>query len=146
MEQLFREPKKTMWETLQAALSTDARSKKFGNILVGLLIPALGKLEQASDRTEQIHRNVRVAFALAMYKNDEGRYPPKLDALAPKYLPQVPNDLFSGKELIYRPTAAGYLFYSVGVNGRDDQGRSVDDTPPGDDLPVRMPSATPKTK
>jgi hypothetical protein len=63
----------------------------------------------------------------------------KLEALAPKYLAEVPGDLFSGKPLIYRPSEKGYLLYSVGVNGQDDQGRSYDDDPPGDDLVVRMP-------
>ena len=116
------------WGTVHAVVNVDARSKKLGNVIICLMMPAFSQVQHAGDRVEQIHRNLRVAFALAMYRNDEGRYPPKLDALAPRYLPQVPNDLFSGKELIYRPTAAGYLLYSVGVNGRDDQGRSSEDT------------------
>ena len=136
----LKEFKVLSWETLGIAFSTDALSRKIGNIFISLLMPAIHKVQETGDRSEQIHRNLRVAFALAMYKNDEGRYPPKLNALAPRYLPQVPNDLFSGKELIYRPTDAGYLLYSVGVNGRDEEGRSSDDTPRGDDLPVRMPS------
>jgi hypothetical protein len=81
-----------------------------------------------------------------MYKSDEGRYPMKLDALAPKYLPQIPGDLFSGKDLICRLSPAGYLRFSVGLNGRDDGGRSFTDDPPGDDLPVRMPSVEPRGK
>jgi hypothetical protein len=61
------------------------------------------------------------------------------DALAPTYLPEIPQDLFSGRPLIYRPADQGYLLYSVGVNGRDEQGRSFDDDPRGDDLAIRMP-------
>ena len=44
-----------------------------------------------------------------------------------------------GKPLIYKPTAKGYLFYSVGQNGKDDGGRWYDDDPPGDDPGVKMP-------
>ncbi len=73
-------------------------------------------------------------------------YPAKLDDLAPKYLAAVPDDLFSGKPLVYRPTSKGYLFYSVGVNGKDEGGRSRDDDPPGDDLPVAMPLPALKPK
>jgi hypothetical protein len=51
----------------------------------------------------------------------------------------VPTDLYSGKALIYRPSENGYLLYSVGVNGLDEQGRGRDDTPPGDDPSIRMP-------
>ena len=47
--------------------------------------------------------------------------------------------LFAGKPLIYRPSETGYLLYSVGVNGKDDEGRWYDDDPPGDDPSVRMP-------
>jgi hypothetical protein len=79
-----------------------------------------------------------VAFALAAYRADHGSYPKTLAELAPKYLKQVPGDLFSGKELIYHPTETGYLFYSVGVNGKEG-GKLITDEPPGDDLGVRLP-------
>jgi hypothetical protein len=52
---------------------------------------------------------------------------------------KVPGDLFSGKTLIYHRTENGYLFYSVGPNGIDEQGRWYNDEPPGDDPNVRMP-------
>ena len=45
----------------------------------------------------------------------------------------------AGKALVYRPSEKGYLFYSVGVNGKDEEGRWFDDDPPGDDVGVRMP-------
>jgi hypothetical protein len=120
--------------------------KTIGDVMISLLLPAVRKVQQASDRAEQTQRNLEVAFALAAYRAEHGRYPMKLDALAPKYLPQVPNDLFSGKALVYRPSEKGYLLYSVGVNGQDDQGRSYDDDPPGDDLIVRMPLSEPRRK
>ena len=47
-----------------------------------------------------------------------GRYPAKLEDLAPAYLAAVPGDLFSGKPLVYKPAEKGYLFYSFGVNGK----------------------------
>ncbi len=113
--------------------------KLIGANLMCLLTPALVKMTQSGDRTEQNERNLHLAFALAAYKSDNGRYPMKLDALAPKYLAAIPDDLFSGKALIYRPNDAGYLLYSVGSNGKDDGGQSADDQPRGDDLVVRMP-------
>jgi hypothetical protein len=113
--------------------------KAIGDVLIGLLVPAIRKVQSAEDRIEQVRRNLQVAFALAAYQRDNRRYPAKLDDLAPKYLAAVPNDLFAGKPLIYRPTEKGYLFYSVGANGIDDGGRWLDDDPPGDDPGVRMP-------
>jgi len=115
-------------------------AKRIGEIFISLINPSQRKVQQAYDRMEQSERNLRVAFALAAYHADQGRYPARLDELAPKYLATVPDDLFSGKALVYRPSAKGYLFYSVGVNGKDEDGRSMDDGPTaGDDLPVHMP-------
>jgi hypothetical protein len=96
-------------------------------------------MQRHADGHEQRQRNLYLAFALAAYRGEHKRYPDKLEALAPTYLAEVPSDLFSGKALIYRPSENGYLLYSVGVNGRDDGGRGSADTPPGDDLHVRMP-------
>jgi hypothetical protein len=113
--------------------------KAVGDVLISLLMPAVRKVQGAYDRAEQVRRDLHVAFALAAYRADRGRYPAKLAELAPKYLAAVPGDLFSGKPLVYRPSEEGYLLYSVGVNGKDEGGRWYDDDPPGDDPSVRMP-------
>lgn len=110
-----------------------------GDILLSLLMPAIAKVQDAKDRSEQIERNVHIAFALAAYHADTGRYPAKLADLAPKYLAQVPDDLFTGKPLTYLVAERGYLFYSFGVNGKDDEGRWTTDKPAGDDPRVQMP-------
>ncbi|HVS39895.1 MAG TPA: hypothetical protein VMS17_30335, partial [Gemmataceae bacterium] len=120
--------------------------KAIGDVLICLLVPAVSKVQNAYDRDDQVQRNVQIAFALAAYRRDHGSYPAKLDDLAPKYLPAVPNDIFSGGPLVYHPSDKGYLFYSVGVNGRDEGGRSFEDDPPGDDLPVSMPLPELKAK
>jgi hypothetical protein len=109
-------------------------------------MPAVRWMKRVADRTEQGERNLHLAFALAAYRGEHGRYPEGLDALAPKYLAVVPTDLFSGQALLYRPSERGYLLYSVGVNGRDEQGHGADDTPRGDDLPIRMPLPALKRK
>lgn len=116
-----------------------AKGKVIGDVLVSLLLPAMHKVQNAYDRSQQVQDNLQLAFILAKYHRDNGRYPEKLDALAPKYLEKVPQDSFSGKPLVYRVTETGYFFYSVGINGKDEEGRTYGDNPPGDDLGVRMP-------
>jgi hypothetical protein len=110
-----------------------------GNILISTLFPGFQKVQQAADRAEQAQRNLHIAFALAAFRHDNGAYPKQLNELAPKYLPQIPNDLFSEKPLIYRPHEKGYLLYSVGANGIDEGGRWFNDDPPGDDPRIRLP-------
>jgi hypothetical protein len=116
-----------------------AVGKAIGDVLIGLLIPAVRKVQGAFDRAEQTQRNLHLAFALAAFRLDTGRYPAKLEELAPKYLAAVPGDVFSGGALVYRPMDKGYLLYSVGANGKDEEGRWYDDDPRGDDPRVRMP-------
>jgi hypothetical protein len=116
------------------------RGQAVGELLVYQMLPAVRKVHQAAQRARQIEDNLQVAFALAWYRGVKGRYPQQLAALAPRYLKRVPRDRFSGKALIYRAGKDGYLLYSVGVNGKDEGGRGYEDTPPGDDLVVRMPA------
>jgi hypothetical protein len=120
-------------------MGPSARGEQLGRILMGLLLPAVEKLQQASERNEQINRNLHLAFALAMYQRDNNRYPETLADMAPKYLDKIPDDLFAGKPLTYKREEKGYLLYSVGANGIDDGGRTFGDDPPGDDLVVRIP-------
>jgi hypothetical protein len=66
-----------------------------------------------------------VAFALERCRLAQGQYPASLDALVPAWLKQVPADLAvpAGTPLKYRREAdGGFVLYSVGLNGVDDQG------------------------
>lgn len=114
--------------------------KTFGNVLIGLLLPASSKIMDATDRCEQVARNLDVAFALALYRKETGGYPAKLADLAPKYLPVVPDDLFTGKPLVYQLEGKGYLFYSVGAHGKDGDKEKYGENFPPDSYPsVRVP-------
>ena len=114
-------------------------SEKIGLVYVNLLFPAVQKISNSADRAEQIQRSGLLAAGLAAHFADLKKYPDKLADLAPKYLAKIPEDVFSGKPLIYTPTKSGYLFYSVGVNGIDDCGQLISEEPRGDDIGVRMP-------
>lgn len=116
-----------------------ALGKALGEVLMSLLSPAIQKVQQAYDRGAQVSANLQIAFALAVHQKETGKYPAKLADLAPKYLASLPDDLFTGKPLIYKPADKGYLLYSLGVNGKDEGGATYGDDPAGDDLPVKMP-------
>lgn len=103
------------------------------------LAPMMKPLSELTYRTDQKRAILTIAFALAEHHANTGKYPAALADLKPRYITAVPDDLFSGKPLNYTRTDAGYLLYSVGENGKDDGGTFHTDTPPGDDLGVRMP-------
>ncbi len=74
----------------------------------------------------------RVALAMVAYRAEKGAWPKELKELAPGYLPTVPVDVFSGKDLIYKLQDGGYIIYSVGVNGLDEGGQGKEPGRPDD--------------
>ena len=128
---------------LKKAPSASERGRVFGQMLFASSIRLFGKVNDAADRIQQTFDTLTVAYAVAWYQRLNGRYPDSLAQLAPTYLKTVPGDVFSGKELIYRPHTNGFLVYGVGVNGIDEGGRWADDQPPGDDIAVRVPLPKP---
>jgi hypothetical protein len=135
LERVLESPRATAAEKKKAG-------EKAGSTIAELMFADLSTdffLTNYYDEIEQLFHNLELAFALHAFKKDAGKYPPQLADLVPKYLSSIPDDLFSGKPLIYKPTDGGYLLYSVGPHGEDDGGRSYGDTPPGDDIVVRMP-------
>lgn len=78
--------------------------------------------------TRQETRNALsfVAMALHAYKLYHNRYPEKLNDLSPRYLKEIPTDPFGGgKPLRYRHSGDKYLLYSVGPDGKDDEGADL---------------------
>ena len=70
-----------------------------------------------------IRRVAITALAVERYRRAHGgAAPDSLDALVPAFMPAVPMDPFSGKPLVYKREAAGYLLYSVDTNRVDDGG------------------------
>ncbi len=125
--------------------------------LIRLLFLPSGFNGEAVDplRTSRL-RLAELAFALAGYRSDHGRYPPSLKDLSPAYIAEVPKDPFTGEDLHYRTPGAGYLLYSVGPNGRDDGGKNTADDgdkwlhetdaskiPDYDDIAIRTPEEKP---
>lgn len=116
-----------------------AITQTMSDVLISLLLPAVTNVLAAEGRVIMRMQSLELAFALAAWRSEHDSYPESLDALAPKYLAKVPNDLFNGQPLKYERTADGYRFYSIGQNEKDEDGRSFDDNPRGDDLVVKMP-------
>jgi len=101
---------------------------ELGSLLRGMLEVwpierALKKFDQAQQRFDL----KKLGFALGSYRAIHGRYPETLDQLQPDFVKPdlfktLSLDRFSGLPLKYRRLDKGYYLYSVGVNGRDDEG------------------------
>jgi len=72
-------------------------------------------------------------------RDNDGKYPEALDDLLGRFISGIPLDPFSGEPFRYVLEERGYLLYSVGPNGIDEEGRGYSDTPRGDDIRRRVP-------
>jgi hypothetical protein len=114
-------------------------SRNMSNTLLMLLVPAIQQASEAELRMTTRRHMTIVAFALAEYNREHGKYPESLSDLSPKYLKSLPDDRFTGKPLKYQREDAGYLLYSVGANGKDDKGQERSANPQSDDWSIRVP-------
>jgi hypothetical protein len=93
------------------------------NIFAKMLMPALSRASLRSGRTQSTVDEAKVACAIERYRLVNGHLPESLDALVPKFLEKIPNDVVDGKPLRYRVDSdGGYILYSVGWNQTDDGG------------------------
>ena len=93
------------------------------NIFLGILLPALGRVNQMAWRSRAESYATLVILAVKQYEKETGQLPESLDVLIDKgLLKKVPIDPFSDKPLVYKKTEDGFTLYSVGENFKDDGG------------------------
>ena len=79
-------------------------------------------------RNESANALLLVSLALRAYNLEYKIYPQNLQELAPNYLQKIPADPFGdGEELRYRRAGREYSLYSIGPDGVDNRGRTIED-------------------
>lgn len=109
------------------AIQQEVDSNRHLHAFASVLMPSFRRAREQTYRGIANRRLAAVALAARWYAIDhDGKLPPTLADLVPKYLPTLPLDpLTAGKPLAYRPDGDRPVVYSVGENGRDDGGRGV---------------------
>jgi hypothetical protein len=94
---------------------------------------ALDAFGWATDPTSLIgDRASLTAVAIERYRRDhDDALPQALAALVPEYLASVPDDPFSGRDLLFRAGANAYTIYSIGPDLTDDGGELTRPAPIG---------------
>jgi hypothetical protein len=94
------------------------------HIMVNLMLPSMAQISVHALLTETRRRQVLAALTVERFYLQNAKYPARLEELAPTLLPAVPLDPCDGKPLRYRLTDPGrYVLWSVGFDGRDDDGK-----------------------
>jgi hypothetical protein len=121
-----RDSKKVLARIALGESPRKVASEAIGNLFVAILLPATSTIDNAADKATARLDLTRLSLALAALKAESGSYPAKLADLSPKYLAKVPKDVFSAADFHYRAGKGGYRLWSIGPNGRDDDGMGSD--------------------
>ena len=109
----------------QAQAEARLRTLKRGpyTFLISNFVPAFAEQNQRVARLQAGLDQARVACALERYRLARKTYPASLREGLGAYLPEVPRDLMTGRDLGYERTASGgYRLWSLGWEGKDHAG------------------------
>jgi hypothetical protein len=107
-----------------------ALTRRLGKLLALFAARPCELCSEAETRARTRDTLDQLGFALVAYRAEHPAFPEKLDALAPKYIPHVSNDLYTEQPLRYTRNGQGFVLDSFGANGKHK---------PSDDLTVRIP-------
>ena len=94
-----------------------------GNLLISLMMPATGKVGEATQRSQAQLRSTIAAIAAERYRLKHDAWPRGLDDLVKEgLLKEVYTDPYDGKPLRFKRTPTGIVIYSVGYNKVDNGG------------------------
>ena len=123
LHQYSRELELPYWQAPGATDEETIRDTPRLAVLTRLLVPALGAYRKRVTEGIAAVRVTRVGLALERHKAAHGEYPLGLDQVDRALLPAAPADPFTGKPLVYRLADKGFALYSVGPDGKDNQGK-----------------------
>ncbi len=113
-------------------------SEQMGSILIAMIVPSVTKAVNVPERGMMNMQMAQTAMGLSMFHKQHGRYPARLEELAPVFIKKVPTDIYSGKSIRYIQRDDGFYLYCVGHNHQDDGGKSSYDSPDGDDMGYKV--------
>jgi hypothetical protein len=111
-------------DLLRSVASRDRRSEVLASVMLSQFLPAISSCYTAQDRSNTWLRLRYLAIELALYRKRHGDYPPTLDPLRTAGEKGLAVDIFYDQPFDYQPTPDGFLLYSRGPNGSDDQGNN----------------------
>jgi hypothetical protein len=91
--------------------------------IAAMILPALARIPIKAAAAQTAIDQAAVACALERYRLDNSQFPENLQALVPRFIARLPNDVITGEPFKYRRTDDGrFVLYSVGWNEKDNGG------------------------
>jgi hypothetical protein len=100
--------------------SKKTKGRSMANILLSMNIPVLDVATNAGSRADDQRQLTVVAFGLEAYREKHGLYPGDLNALVPRYIKSIPQDIFIEQPYKYETNGKDFRLFSVGSNFKYD--------------------------
>ena len=124
-EDLVQQADQHPWSRLLPTAFDEDESHERDGLLARVLLPSMGSSFRKLFRAQVIMDICSVSMHLERYYLHHQAYPTKLEELVPSWIPEIPLDPMTQAPFKYkRLEGDGFEIYSVGWNGRDDQGIS----------------------
>ena len=107
-------------ERVRRGATLNGRARTCSDILIALMIPATLRAADAKRNLELRVQQSRLQARLNAYRCEQQQFPASLDSLNAD--PTLLVDPVNKMPLNYQRTDNGFLLYSFGVNGQDEQG------------------------
>lgn len=141
---IARSPEHTQlpkWKAFDERIQQLRKQHEVNQAFAVPVAPDMGRMAPTLLQHAALARTLAVAVAMELYRvRNGGRWPSRIDQLVPDYLPTVPRDPFRDAPILVKPTADGWIIYSVGVDGEDNEGTraNLDVGKTGTDIGVRL--------
>lgn len=127
-------PHEQRWDAIDRLESMVEETQPKRLMIAGIYLPAVRKFHESLYRTRCEVEGTRLMLAIERFKATHSRPPASLPELVPGFLAEVPIDPINGEPFGYRPVTstassigAGYVVYSFGRDGEDDDAKIADD-------------------
>ena len=122
-----------------AQLDQEVRANP-GGTLTATLLPSVGMAMEAAAKADARRDVARLGVAIYACRARNGRFPAKLDDLAPEFIAATPPDPFGGKPMRLRRSDRDLTVYSIGPDLVDNGGTPLGKDNKGD-IPFIVPDA-----
>lgn len=99
----------------------------YAHIVYRFVMPAFKEAVNEEVKAKVKLQVARTALAIEEWRLQHGEWPQSLEQLVPELLEAVPEDPFSERTIRYARTAVGIVIYSVGEDGKDDEGTTEEE-------------------
>jgi hypothetical protein len=111
------------------------------HMFTALLMPAVTQFREAGMRFRSRLVGARLGMRVDRFHATRGQLPASLEEVLDEQLTAVPVDVYSGKPLVFKTEAGGFVIYPVGDDGVDGGGGESDQQERFGRFEVKYPSA-----